>query len=176
MNQLSFKPVHHLKMTILTSVLWNFHVVGKKLLEMVVKQTSRPVANFGHQALHFLLSTNDITTLTFQFVCRSEIGQKSVNGRNFVELSYAFMLVLRKKLKWSNCLPKWKVQCRMSLTPFFSLRKLSVACFQKLMVTVTFYERKTLDKENQIESGRDWPIFPQILWLDIYLVILKIYT
>ena len=49
MNQLGFRPVQHLKMT---SVLWKiFMQLAKIWLEMVVKRTSRPVANFGDQSL-----------------------------------------------------------------------------------------------------------------------------
>ena len=141
---------------------------------MVVKQTFRPVANLGIRLyVHVQLMTLQHWHFNWSSVLR--LVERSVNGWNFVEPLYACTLVLQKKLKWSNCLPKWNVQYRMSLTSFFSLRKLSVACFKKLMVAVTFFV-KNIYKENQIESGRDWTIFPQILWFDIYLVILKIYT
>ena len=54
MNQLSFKPVQHLKMTIWILVLWEILMqFVKKWLKMFVKRTFRPIANFDQQALGF---------------------------------------------------------------------------------------------------------------------------
>ena len=47
-----YRPFQHLKMTLCTSVLWKiFMYLAKNWLEMVVKRTFRPVANFGDQSL-----------------------------------------------------------------------------------------------------------------------------
>ena len=68
---------------------------------------------------------------------------------------------LKKRPSFIYCSRRYLYYTVLGLIDFlsywlvFSLRKLSVACFQKLMVAVTFYERKTFDKENQIESVRD---------------------
>ena len=71
MNQLSFRTVQLLKMT---SVLWKiFMSLAKNWLEMVVKRTFRPVANFGDQSLLTWFVQFSQMIFVLEFTCFSSL-------------------------------------------------------------------------------------------------------